>query len=401
LWSAEEAGNDLWLDAFTTDFLTRAREAGHAVPQRAFDQALDRLRNQVANSGDVDKAKAPEIAYAMYVLARNGRPVMGDLRYLVDAKLSVFETGLARAQLAAALAMLGDKARAQTVFNNAGAQLRAQQRDRFSRGDYGSRLRDGAGLLALAAEAGADASLIQMAGGIVQTERNATALLSTQEMNWMVLAAAALSRDGQNMSLSLNGQSHSGPLYRTWKAADLDAGATTIVNTNASPASIVLTTSGHPAQMEPPLAQGYQVERSYFSLDGKPKDLASLRQNDRFVVVLKVTESEAAFARLLLVDRLPAGLEIDNPRLFDGGKTEALAFAKATVEPQHTEYRDDRFVAAFSRSGSERATFNVSYVVRAVTPGRYVHPAATIEDMYRPQRFGRTGTGEIEVGERR
>ena len=165
--------------------------------------------------------------------------------------------------------------------------------------------------------------------------------------------------------------------------------------------AIVLTTAGHPAQREPPLAQGYQVERSYFSLDGKPKDLATLRQNDRFVVVLKVTESEAAFARLLLVDRLPAGLEIDNPRLFDGGKTEALAFAKATVEPQHTEYRDDRFVAAFSRSGSERATFNVSYVVRAVTPGRYVHPAATIEDMYRPQRFGRTGTGEIEVGERR
>ncbi len=401
LWSAEEAGNDLWLDAFTTDFLTRAREAGHTVPQRAFDQALDRLRNQVANSGDVDKAKAPEIAYAMYVLARNGRPVMGDLRYLVDAKLSVFETGLARAQLAAALAMLGDKARAQTVFNNAGAQLRAQQRDRFSRGDYGSRLRDGAGLLALAAEAGADASLIQLAGGIVQTERNATTMLSTQEMNWMVLAAAALSRDGQNMSLSLNGQAHAGPLYRTWKAADLDVGATSIVNTSSSPASIVLTTAGHPAQIEPPLAQGYQVERSYFTLDGKPKDPATLRQNDRFVVVLKVTESEAAFARLLLVDRLPAGLEIDNPRLFDGGKTEALAFAKANVEPQHTEYRDDRFVAAFSRSGSERATFNVSYVVRAVTPGRYVHPAAIIEDMYRPQRFGRTGTGEIEVGERR
>jgi uncharacterized protein YfaS (alpha-2-macroglobulin family) len=153
--------------------------------------------------------------------------------------------------------------------------------------------------------------------------------------------------------------------------------------------------------MEPPLAQGYQIERSYFALDGKPKDLASIRQNDRFVVVLKVTETEAAFARLLLVDRLPAGLEIDNPRLFDGGKTEALSFTKASVEPQHTEYRDDRFVAAFARNGRERATFNVAYVVRAVTPGRYVHPAATIEDMYRPQRFGRTGTGEIEVSERR
>jgi uncharacterized protein YfaS (alpha-2-macroglobulin family) len=71
------------------------------------------------------------------------------------------------------------------------------------------------------------------------------------------------------------------------------------------------------------------------------------------------------------------------------------------VEPTHTEYRDDRFVAAFERNGRERATFNIAYVVRAVTPGRYVQPAATIEDMYRPQRFGRTGSGEIEVGERR
>jgi uncharacterized protein YfaS (alpha-2-macroglobulin family) len=190
-------------------------------------------------------------------------------------------------------------------------------------------------------------------------------------------------------------------LYRTWKANDLDGGATTIVNTSSSAASVVLTTAGHPAQMEPALAQGYQVERSYFSLDGKPKDLANVRQNDRFVVVLKVTENEAAYARLLLVDRLPAGLEIDNPRLFDGGKTEALSFTKANVEPQHTEYRDDRFVAAFARNGRERATFNVAYVVRTVTPGRYVHPAATIEDMYRPQRFGRTGTGEIEIVERR
>jgi len=40
----------------------------------------------------------------------------------------------------------------------------------------------------------------------VQSERNATTFLSTQEMNWMVLAAAALSRDGQNMALTVNGQ---------------------------------------------------------------------------------------------------------------------------------------------------------------------------------------------------
>jgi alpha-2-macroglobulin len=41
--------------------------------------------------------------------------------------------------------------------------------------------------------------------------------------------------------------------------------------------------------------------------------------------------------------------------------------------------------------------FTVAYVVRAVSPGRYVHPQAYVEDMYRPDRFGRTATGRLEV----
>ena len=127
----------------------------------------------------------------------------------------------------------------------------------------------------------------------------------------------------------------------------------------------------------------------------------ALTQTQRFVVTLKVTELEASFARLLLVDRLPAGVEIDNPELFEGGDVADLAFLKQTVTPVHSEARDDRFVAAFERKGDEKAEFTVAYVARAVTPGRYVLPPATIEDMYRPQRFGRTPSGALEVMERR
>ena len=32
-----------------------------------------------------------------------------------------------------------------------------------------------------------------------------------------------------------------------------------------------------------------------------------------------------------------------------------------------------------------------------VSPGQYVLPQAYVEDMYRPDRFGRTGTGRVEV----
>jgi uncharacterized protein YfaS (alpha-2-macroglobulin family) len=115
------------------------------------------------------------------------------------------------------------------------------------------------------------------------------------------------------------------------------------------------------------------------------------------VVVLKITESEARYAKLLVVDRLPAGLEIDNPTLFDSGSIDAFSWLKKDIDPVHAEYRDDRFVAAFDREPGQSAFFSVAYVVRAVAPGLYVYPPATAEDMYRPDRFGRTAFGAIEV----
>jgi uncharacterized protein YfaS (alpha-2-macroglobulin family) len=41
--------------------------------------------------------------------------------------------------------------------------------------------------------------------------------------------------------------------------------------------------------------------------------------------------------------------------------------------------------------------FSVAYVVRAISPGKYVQPQAYVEDMYRPDRYGRTGTGTVEI----
>ncbi len=125
LWSAGQA-EDLWLTAYATDFLTRARERGFAVPPTAMALALDRLRNSVANANEVTDGGL-DLAYAAYVLARNGRPVMGDLRYLADTKLAAFATPLARGQIAAALALLGDRTRARTAFEAAVAALRAER----------------------------------------------------------------------------------------------------------------------------------------------------------------------------------------------------------------------------------------------------------------------------------
>ncbi|MGE3246286.1 MAG: alpha-2-macroglobulin [Beijerinckiaceae bacterium] len=396
LWSAG-SGQDLWLDSFVTDFLTRARENNYTVPQRGFDQALDWLRNQVANTRDINARNGSDIAYAIYVLARNGRPVMGDLRYLVETKLNAFATPLARAKFGAALALLGDLGRAARAFESAAKALAGAERSKYSRADYGSLLRDSAGFLALAAEANVGANLISQAAAKIQDERAASRYTSTQENAWMVLAASSLASKGNEMALTVDNERKTGSFYKTWRYASLDGKPATLTNNGNSPIQVVLTTSGFPVVKEPAASNGYAIERSFYTLDGKPADLKAVKQNDRLVTVLKVTETEAAYGRLLLVDLLPAGLEIDNPKLVDSGSIGSLPWLKSPVSPVNTEYRDDRFVAAFNRSGSNKAVFYAAYIVRAVTPGHYVLPPATIEDMYRPERFGRTAFGTLDI----
>ncbi len=114
LWSA--GGDDAWLDAYVTDFLTRAREKGFNVPDVLFKSALDRVRNSVVNADEPEKDGGRNLAYGLYVLARNGTAPIGDLRYLADTKLNNLATSIAKSQLAAALALVGDKARAERVY---------------------------------------------------------------------------------------------------------------------------------------------------------------------------------------------------------------------------------------------------------------------------------------------
>ena len=159
----------------------------------------------------------------------------------------------------------------------------------------------------------------------------------------------------------------------------------------------MVSVSGSPVTPEPAAEQGFKLERSYHHLDGSDADPTQAKQNERLVVVLKVTEPQPQFARVALSDYIPAGFEIDNPRLVSSGDVGTLSWITDAGTPVHTEFRDDRFTAAFNRASGDAPVYTVAYIVRAVSPGEYVLPQASIEDMYRPDRFGRTATGTASV----
>ncbi len=395
LWAV--GGGDDWLDAYVTDFLTRARERGFAVPDVAFKLALDRLRNFVSSAPDVSKTGGGDLAYALYVLARNGVAPVGDLRYIADTKLDNIATPIAKAQIAAALGMLGDKVRADRVYAAALGAIAPKPVLEASRDDFGSALRDAAALVTLASESNAPQPTISQAVQRIEAARALSPYTSTQENAWMVLAARAIAKQAANVSLDVSGTAHRGPLYRTVGANAVQAAPLAVTNRGEATVQAVVSVSGAPLVPEPAAEKGFKIERLYFTLNGDAVDPATVKQNQRFAVVLRITEPNPQFGRVIVADYLPAGFEIDNPRLVSSGDTGTLSWIRDAKAPVHSEFRDDRFTAAFNRSSRDQAVFTVAYVVRAVSPGRYTLPQAYVEDMYQPDRFGRTGTSTIEV----
>jgi len=244
LWGV--GGDDVWLDSYVTDFLTRARERKVAVPEAAFKLALDRLRNVVANTTDPGKNGGTDLAYALYVLARNGAAPIGDLRYLADAKLDALSTPIAKAQIAAALAMVGDRARAERVYAAALAAIApTSQPDLLSREDYGSTLRDAAALVALASEGRAPRATVQAAVQRVEAARASLRPTSTQEDAWLLLAASAMAKDVGKVSLDVGGTPTPHALYRTIRAGDLKE-PLRIGNSGEDQLEAVVTVAGAP-----------------------------------------------------------------------------------------------------------------------------------------------------------
>ena len=65
------------------------------------------------------------------------------------------------------------------------------------------------------------------------------------------------------------------------------------------------------------------------------------------------------------------------------------------TDPAMAEFRQDRFAAAVD--WTDAAPFTLAYRLRAVSPGQFAHPAATVEGMYRPERRGWTDSGRVTV----
>ena len=387
-----------WLDAYAADFLMRAKEHGRTVPDFVLKGVIGWLRNYVRQEHKDDNA-LPALAYAHYVLARAKADDIGALRYFNDTSLALLPTQAAKAQLAAALSAYGDTARAEAAY--AAALAPPPKRDPKLRYiDYGSDLRDSAAALAFAAtDPSSQQRLTAIMDRIAELFAHASRT-STQEQAWLLLAAEAAAKlTGNSMTIAVGTNPAETRSAAEYFRRQLGANAppVTVANRGTTPVWRSASITGVVKADLPAESNGYSVSRWVFGPDGKLVDLSKIHQTDLLVVVLKgVRKNGAVPARALVVDLLPAGLEIQNANALGGDSTGGYSWLKNLSSADYTEARDDRYIAAIDLPGGT-SEFTLAYVVRAVTPGVYKYPALDVEDMYEPETYGRTAMGKLTV----
>ncbi|MBC7667728.1 MAG: alpha-2-macroglobulin family protein [Gemmatimonadaceae bacterium] len=413
LWRVGDGEADAWLGAYATDFLVEAKGQGIAVPDEAMDKALNAMRqisrpdswtsisyrteypewwaaNPDASKKATERMRRRASAYALYVLAKAGRGDLARLRWWHDVQMKDEDQPLAKAQVAAGLALMGDQARARPAMRQAVKSLGWRDESDW----YQSPLRDVAAVTALAAQAGQMDVARQLQSRLENVVKDPDAL-NTQEQASLLFAASQLLKASGPMTIDAQGAvalppAGGSPRWAVGKLTDAHF-------TNRGKGALWRTVSvrGTPILAPGAASNGLSVGKRLFSMTGGAIDPSQIHQGDRVIVLVSGRSMQARSTALVIDDALPAGFEIETTLGADDAQNGPFKFLGELTNPDVQESRDDRYIAALDLAGNK--PFAMAYVARAVTPGEFFLPGAIAKDMYRPSLNARSDAGRINV----
>lgn len=399
LWSSKSP-EEQWLTVYTAEFMHAAQQRGVNIDVTANAKTISRLQEYIkqANFGnkayfsrysdDKNHSLFADNAYTVYVLALYNKVGLGQLRTL-QRKIKDAKTPLAIAHLGLAFHLLGDEDTAAQLFATAATTQR--QPEQYY-GDYGSDIRDTAQLIKLYLQHQVNLPQIAALSEKLAAKLKQREYLSTQERNAVFLAGLALESkyakpwqadiSFADSVRSINGK---GTWAKKYRGVQLKTGLS-LINKSQQPLLAVADYQGYSSAMPQKIDSEYfSVKRNYLDLQGKDMDIKQLQVGDLVVVTLEVQTGKKRIADLLVVDMLPAGLELENQNLDTAIKVGELNFNwDENSAVMHREYRDDRFVAALNAPAVSKVL--LVYLARAVTPGVYQVPPTLAENMYNPQQ---------------
>jgi uncharacterized protein YfaS (alpha-2-macroglobulin family) len=396
LWPNASAA-DLWTSIYATHFLVEAHRAGHEVPRGLLDRSLEFVTGEARPKQRPSSGALERAAYALWVLARAGRADLASMDLLRQKHRDALRPA-SRAQLAAAYAATG----AASALGDLLEGLEdAEKIRRQTGGNFASTTRNRALVLLALLDAAPDDARIPGLADRLARDAETQRYWSTQETSFALLALGQLFKRQADRapyagSVRVAGQEVGRFGSETAVFRDLPAGELEIaMDPGYEPGAAFwsLEMRGVPTDAAfAPLAEGLRVERELLDRSRSALGEAGVEQGDLIILRLRIQSEAGRLDNLAIQQLLPAGLEIENPRL---ATSEALPWTRSSLQIDHLDVRDDRLLVFASLDRPKQRTYYA--LLRAVAPGSFRLPPIQVEAMYDPAiRF--TGErGELQV----
>ncbi|MBJ6117940.1 alpha-2-macroglobulin family protein [Pontibacter sp. BT310] len=405
-WPGAE-NTDWWSSTYATHFLLEAKKAGYPVTQQVLDKALTYLQRKVKGKGMEEyryynasrKVKSKyiasrETAYSLYVLSIAGKPDWATMNYY-KAKPELVSLD-SRYLLASAFALNGRRESFSQILPRSFAgetSLRALD------GSFYSPMRDMAISLNSLIEADPENSQVTTLARHLSEELSSSRWYNTQERAFALMALGKLAnRSAGNSTVQVI---QNGKVIGTYKDKDLvlqdklKSGTITLKGTGKGTLYYFweiegISQSGNYNEED----NFMQVRRAFFDRDGRQITNNTFKQNDLIIVRIALQSLDGrTIPNVAITDMLPAGFEIENPRLMSEREFSWLQ-KQEPATPDYTDIRDDRINIYATARPKEQYFF---YQVRAVSKGNFQLGPVGADAMYNAEYHSYNGAGTINV----
>jgi uncharacterized protein YfaS (alpha-2-macroglobulin family) len=410
-----------WATAYATDMLLDAKQAGYAVPDDRLKEVMAWIEGRVAQYERGENIRhepwnhydEQSEAYLHYVLARAGKGRKARILALINHAPAAARGEQAEDLylLKAALFLAGDRRHDKDLRAVDTSPIADERINSWS--FYSDRRRRGLTLSVFFDLFGNDPAgeplATRVAEGLVG---RLPYYFNTQELVWGVTglgkwvtgmgargtAGGTLTADGAAIAPRAPKHASTDRAWALRRAGEYKQLALDVPAAAAGTWLVISSEGVRPGGDYKVGGNGLAVTRTYRGLDGGELDLAAgqVKLGDLVYVELEVTNpSGAAIQNIALVDRLPAGFEIENPRLGRSTRADWMHDDQMWA-PDFMNLRDDR-LEAFGEL-PPRTGKNVIYTVRAVTSGTFTVPPVEAGAMYDPTLWARGKGGSAVIG---
>lgn len=384
-----------WGSIYATHFLVEARKAGFAVPNRIYNRMLGYLRES-------DFALTETLvtwqrkAYALYVLALAGNPDKSSMIYLKNNQLDEMDAA-GKYFLAGAFGLSGDLKTAKALLP---VTIQPQSLEPQTGRIFDSSVRTNAVILNVLAELFPQNPSVPVLAKWLAGEVKLGRWGNTQENAWALLALGKTLKKQQQapfsgkILLAEKDYAEFGSESQSFTGSELSGKKIELTVAGGGTAYFYWQTEGIPRDLN--IAEsdhGLSVRRVLLNRDGKPLDYQQIQQGDLVVAEITMKALDKRLENVIIADLLPAGLEIENPRV--ESRADVPWIKAQDFSPDYLDIRDDRLLLFVSLP--ERREQKFYYALRAVTAGKFTLPPIKAEAMYDPVYRSVASSGVVQV----